>query len=175
MMDTVYFNKVLIRASDLRRSGSCTRRTNGTSSLLPPEQPLTTARPLEAISLRQRTHNFVGQDKEEEGGEKRKRRTKRIQKEEREQEVLGRTNRLLSLIRHEPHLKRSVQQFFYCRVCIHYRGNVPTEPFPSNDRGIFTDQLPSNDKGIFTEPLPNNYRGDTQTHAQTQTDCNVIS
>jgi hypothetical protein len=33
---------------------------------------------------------------------------------------------------------RRVQQFFYCSVCIRYRGNVSTEPLPSNDRGIFT-------------------------------------
>jgi hypothetical protein len=53
------------------------------------------------------------------------------------QEVLGRTNDLLSLIRHEQHSKRSVQQFFYSCVCIRYRGNVSTEPLPSNDRGIY--------------------------------------
>jgi hypothetical protein len=28
-------------------------------------------------------------------------------------------------------------QFFYCCVCIHYRGNVSNEPLPSNDKGIF--------------------------------------
>jgi hypothetical protein len=55
------------------------------------------------------------------------------------QEVLGRTNRLFSLIRHGPHRKRRVQKFFYCYVCIRYRGNVSTEPLPSNDRGIFTE------------------------------------
>jgi hypothetical protein len=55
------------------------------------------------------------------------------------QEVLGRTNRLLSLIRHRPHSKRRVQQFFYCCVCIRYRGNVSTEPLPSNDREGHTD------------------------------------
>jgi hypothetical protein len=65
----------------------------------------------------------------------------------------GRTNRLLSLMWHGPHLKWRVQQFFYCCVCICYRGNVSTEPLPSNDRGIFTKPLPSND------------RGDTQTHS----------
>jgi hypothetical protein len=75
------------------------------------------------------------------------------------QEVLGRTNGLLSLIRHGPHWKRRFQQFFYCCVCIRYRGNVSTEPLPSNDRGIFTEPLPSNDKGIFTQPLPSNDRG----------------
>jgi hypothetical protein len=72
---------------------------------------------------------------------------------------LGRTNRLLSLIRHWPHSKRLVQQFFYCCVNIRYRGNVSTEPLSSNDRGI------------FTEPLPSNDRGDTQTHSHS----NVIS
>jgi hypothetical protein len=63
------------------------------------------------------------------------------------QEVLGRTNRLLSLIRHGPYWKRRVQQFS-CFACIRYRGNVSTEPLPINDRGIFTEPLPSNDKGI---------------------------
>jgi hypothetical protein len=82
------------------------------------------------------------------------------------QEVLGRTNHLLSLIRHGPHRKRSVQQFFYCCVCIRYRGNVSTDPLPSNDKGNFTEPLPSNDKGSFTKPLPSNDRGDTQTHTQ---------
>jgi hypothetical protein len=52
------------------------------------------------------------------------------------QEVLGRTNRLLSLIRHGPHWKRRVQQFFYCCLYIRYSGNVSTEPLPINDRGI---------------------------------------
>jgi hypothetical protein len=75
------------------------------------------------------------------------------------QEVLGRTNRLLSLTRHGPHWKRRVQQFFYCGVCIRYRGNVSTEPLPRNDRGNFTEPLTSNDKGIFTEPLPSNDKG----------------
>jgi hypothetical protein len=71
-----------------------------------------------------------------------------------EQEVLGRTNCLLSLIRHRPHWKQCVQQFFYCCVCIRYRGNVYTKPLPSKDRGI------------FTEPLTSNDRGDTQTATQ---------
>jgi hypothetical protein len=48
-----------------------------------------------------------------------------------QQKVLGRTNRLLSLIRHWPHWKRRVLQFFYC-LCIRYRGYVSTEPLPSN-------------------------------------------
>jgi hypothetical protein len=82
------------------------------------------------------------------------------------QEVLGRTNRLLPLIWHGPHWKRRVQQFFYCCVCIRYRGNVSTQPLPSNHRGIFTKPFPSNDKGIYTEPLPSNDRGETHTHRQ---------
>jgi hypothetical protein len=67
------------------------------------------------------------------------------------QEVLGRTNRPLSLILHGPHWKRRVQQFFYCCVCIYYRGNVSTELLPSNDRGIFTEPFPSNDSGIHIQ------------------------
>jgi hypothetical protein len=66
-------------------------------------------------------------------------------------EVLGRTNRLLPLIDAGHIEKRCVQQFFYCCVCIHYRGNVSTEPLPSNDRGIFTEPLPSNDRGGYTD------------------------
>jgi hypothetical protein len=65
-----------------------------------------------------------------------------------EQEVLGRTNRLLSLIRHGPHWKRRVQQFFYCCACIRYRDNFYTEPLASNDRGIFTEPLTSNNREI---------------------------
>jgi hypothetical protein len=88
------------------------------------------------------------------------------------QEVLRRTNPLVSLIRHGPHWKRRVQQLFYCFVCIRYRGNVSTESLPSNDRGIITEPLPSNNKGIFAEQLPSNDRGiqrHTHTHAHTQT------
>jgi hypothetical protein len=101
------------------------------------------------------------------------------------QEVLGRTNRLLSLIRHGPHLKRGVQQFFCFLARIggflpsrflgtirgfftkplpsNVRGNF-TEPLSSNDKGNFTEPLSSNDKGNFTEPLPSNDRGHTHTH-----------
>jgi hypothetical protein len=86
-----------------------------------------------------------------------------------QQELLERTNALLSLIQHGPHRKRRVQQFFYCCVCIRYGGKVSTEPLPRNDKGIFTEPLPTNDKGIFTELLPSNERGDTQTRAQTAT------
>jgi hypothetical protein len=71
------------------------------------------------------------------------------------QEFLGRTNRLLSLRRHGPHWNRRVQQFFYCSVCIRYRGSVSTELLPSSDRGIFTEPLPSSDRGYI------------YTHAQT--------
>jgi hypothetical protein len=51
-------------------------------------------------------------------------------------EVLGRTNRLLSLIRHGPQRKRCIQQFFCCCACIRCHGNVLTEMLPRNDRGI---------------------------------------
>jgi hypothetical protein len=76
------------------------------------------------------------------------------------QEVLGRTNRLLSLIRHWPHWKRRFQQFFYYCVCIRYHGNVSTEPRHSNGRKIFTEPLPINDRGIHRH---------THTHTQTAT------
>jgi hypothetical protein len=56
-----------------------------------------------------------------------------------------------SLIRHGPHRKRRVQQFFHCWVSICYRGNVFTDPLPSSDRGIFTEALPSNDKRIHIQ------------------------
>jgi hypothetical protein len=79
-----------------------------------------------------------------------------ISRGKQKQEVLGRTNRLLSLIRHWPHRKRCVQKFFYCCLCIRYRGNISTEPLPSNDRGI------------FTEPLPSNDRRDAPTHTHTR-------
>jgi hypothetical protein len=36
------------------------------------------------------------------------------------------------LVGHRPHRKRRVQQFLYC-MCIRCRGNVFTEPLPSND------------------------------------------
>jgi hypothetical protein len=96
------------------------------------------------------------------------------------EEVLGRTNRLLSLIRHGSHWKRRIQQLFSCCVCIRYRVNVSIEPLPSNDKGIslqrsclatvggiFTGMLSSNHTRIFTETFPSNDRGDTQTHTAT--------
>jgi hypothetical protein len=73
----------------------------------------------------------------------------------------GKTDGLLSLIQHGPHWKRGVQQFFYCWVCIRYRGNVSTEPLPSNDMGIFTEPLPSNDRGIHRHTHTHTY-----THRQ---------
>jgi hypothetical protein len=39
------------------------------------------------------------------------------------------------LIRHGPHRKLRVQQYFFCCSCICCRGNVFTEPLPSKDRG----------------------------------------
>jgi hypothetical protein len=55
--------------------------------------------------------------------------------------------------------ERRAQQFFYSWVCTRYRGNLSTEPLPSNDEGIFIERLRSNGKGIFTEPLPSNNKG----------------
>jgi hypothetical protein len=39
-------------------------------------------------------------------------------------EGLGRSDGLLSFMRHEPHRKQRVQQLFYCFVCIRCRSNV---------------------------------------------------
>jgi hypothetical protein len=36
-------------------------------------------------------------------------------------------------------------------VCVPYRGNVSTEPLPSNGRGIFTEPLPSSYRGIHRQ------------------------
>jgi hypothetical protein len=44
-----------------------------------------------------------------------------------------------------------------------YRGNVSTEPLPSNGKGIFAKSLPSNDRGIHTRPRD---RARTHTHTQ---------
>jgi hypothetical protein len=41
----------------------------------------------------------------------------------------------VSIIRHGPHTKHRVQQFFYCCLCIRCSGNVFTDPLPSNVRG----------------------------------------
>jgi hypothetical protein len=55
------------------------------------------------------------------------------------------------LIGHGPHRKRhnygdthSIHIIFHN---IRYRGNVFTEPLPSNDKGIITEPLPNNDGG----------------------------
>jgi hypothetical protein len=49
---------------------------------------------------------------------------------------IGRTADSL-FMRHGPHRKRRVRQFFYFCVCIRCRGNVFfTQPLPSEDRGI---------------------------------------
>jgi hypothetical protein len=50
--------------------------------------------------------------------------------------ALGRTDRLLSLIRHAPSRKQRLQRFFYFSVCIHCSGNVFIEPLATNERGI---------------------------------------
>jgi hypothetical protein len=49
------------------------------------------------------------------------------------QEVLGRTNRVICLLRNAPHTKRRVHEFLYCWMCIRCRGNVFTERLPKNE------------------------------------------
>jgi hypothetical protein len=66
-------------------------------------------------------------------------------------EIVGRTNRLLYLIRYVPHTKRRFQQFFYCWFCICCSGNDFTDPLLRNDMGIFTEPLSSNGRGIHIE------------------------
>jgi hypothetical protein len=56
-------------------------------------------------------------------------------------------------------LKMMRPTILLCCLCIRYRGNVSTEPLPSNDKGIFTKPLSSNDKMIFIEPLPSDDKG----------------
>jgi hypothetical protein len=77
------------------------------------------------------------------------------------QEGLGRTNRLLSLIRYGPHWKRRVQKFFYCCACIRYRGNVSTEPLRWAQVSDISTKF---HKDWFRDSNVN--RGDTQTHRQ---------
>jgi hypothetical protein len=44
------------------------------------------------------------------------------------------------LILHGPHRKRSVRNLFYCCLCVRCRGNVFTDPLPSNEwKDTFTD------------------------------------
>jgi hypothetical protein len=61
------------------------------------------------------------------------------------QKFLGRNIRLFTLIRHESHRKRCVQQLLYCCVCICYHDKVFTEPLPSKDTETLTEVLPTND------------------------------
>jgi hypothetical protein len=65
------------------------------------------------------------------------------------QELLGRTNRLLSLIRHGPH-RNDAPNHFSIVACVFTAAVTFTETLRSNDTGIFTEPLRSNDKGIFT-------------------------
>jgi hypothetical protein len=45
------------------------------------------------------------------------------------------------LLKHGPHIKRHVQQFFYYCVCTRCRSSVFTEPLPNKDRGIHIKTL----------------------------------
>jgi hypothetical protein len=98
-------------------------------------------------------------------------------------EVLGTTNHLLSVIRHGPHWKRRVQLFFYCCLCIRYRGNVSTEPLTSNGKGIFTEtsrclattrgflsgRCLVTIRGFLPSRILTTIRGYTDTHKRTPT------
>jgi hypothetical protein len=73
--------------------------------------------------------------------EKKKKKTKGKRKERKAkkgQEVLGKLIAYFPLIRHGPQRRRPAQQFC-CSVCIRCRGNVFSEPFPSNAMGIQID------------------------------------
>jgi hypothetical protein len=83
------------------------------------------------------------------------------------QEVLGRTNRLVSLILHGPRRKGRVQQFFYCRPCIRYCGKVFTEPLPSNDKGV----LPSRFLATIGGFLPSRCLATIGEYTYRHTDC----
>jgi hypothetical protein len=64
------------------------------------------------------------------------------------QEVLGRTNHILSLTHHGQHRKRRIKQFFYCCLCICCHGNV----FPSRclaTRGEMCTQTQRLMEGIY--------------------------
>jgi hypothetical protein len=75
------------------------------------------------------------------------------------QEVLRRTNRLLSLI-------RRVQQFFYCCVCIRYSCKVSTEPLPSNDKGFLQNRSLATIRGFLPSRCLATIGGYTDTHRQ---------
>jgi hypothetical protein len=91
-----------------------------------------------------------------------------------EQEVLGRTNHLLSLIRHGPHRRRRLQQFFVAAgtclpsLCLAmiggYRQNyglffVMTWIAQKTTRPSIIVSCIRYRENVFTEPLPSNERG----------------
>jgi hypothetical protein len=65
-----------------------------------------------------------------------------------------------SFIRHGSHRKRRAQQFFYCYLCIHCRGNVFTDPLPGNEAwihiqthrlmGMIYEDVVEMDSGVMT-------------------------
>jgi hypothetical protein len=87
------------------------------------------------------------------------------------QEVLGRTNRLFSLIWHRAHWKQRVQQFFYCYVFV----TVVTF-LPSRCLATIGGFLPSHCLATIRAILPSRclatIGGDTHTHRQQR---NLIS
>jgi hypothetical protein len=66
-----------------------------------------------------------------------------------QQEILWRTDRLLSLIQHSPHRKWYIQQFFYCCMCIHCHGNIWPSHCPATIGGFLLSHcLPT--RGEYT-------------------------
>jgi hypothetical protein len=50
------------------------------------------------------------------------------------------------------HIENDESNNYSIVVCVYYyRGNISTEPFPNNDKGIFTEPLPSNYRGIHIQ------------------------
>jgi hypothetical protein len=56
------------------------------------------------------------------------------------------------LIGYGPHRKRQVQQF-YCCVCIRCRGNVSTEPLPSNGKDDTHIDTQADGRDLWGTPL----------------------
>jgi hypothetical protein len=81
------------------------------------------------------------------------------------QEVLGRTNRLISF--RTTRTARRVQQLFYCCVCIRCRRNVYSEPLSSNDlEDKHTDRLMGGIYGLRCHDIHTKFCKDRFRHSQ---------
>jgi hypothetical protein len=63
------------------------------------------------------------------------------------------------LIRHGPHRKRRVENFFYSCLCIRCHGNFCTEQLPINDRGIYT-QINTSPTSLGSKSKPSKKRAE---------------